>query len=334
MNKEILLSVIVPIYNAEKWIERCARSLMEQTLINLNGGKIELIFIDDGTPDNSMEILTRIIDEYPDAGKCVRIIHNPQNFGITETRKRGIAEAKGVYVGWCDADDWCERDMFETMLKNTEDGTVDIVVCNSWSHVNKNGKEHVSENKFYPSPSPQDVIKNLWRKGREYHSFPISLWHQIIKRQLINNASKDIVPVNEGEDIYILLNCYYFASSAVWTEKPLYHYNCDNASSLSRRKLTRNDWKSQKENIKRFERLMKADSEACEYKRGLSYIKYMRKRRYVEIFNGCYEYWKIYRECYKDICDLTDTPRNKRLKVWLTYNIYPLYWIANHSRFC
>lgn len=82
MNSEIKISIIVPIYNVEQYIERCTRSLMEQTLLE----GIEYIFVNDATPDNSMAILKRVVSEYPKRKDQVRIIDNPQNLGITASR--------------------------------------------------------------------------------------------------------------------------------------------------------------------------------------------------------------------------------------------------------
>lgn len=86
-SNSVKVSVIVPIYNVEPFIERCVRSLMNQTLEN-----IEYIFVNDCTPDNSINILKSILKEYPD--KNVRIIHHSQNKGLAAARKTGLNQAK------------------------------------------------------------------------------------------------------------------------------------------------------------------------------------------------------------------------------------------------
>lgn len=95
------VSVIIPIYRVEPYIERCARSLMEQTMREC----IEFIFINDATPDGSMRLLKQVLDDYPARASQIRIINHNENKGIAYTRSEGIKEAKGQYIGWCDSDD-------------------------------------------------------------------------------------------------------------------------------------------------------------------------------------------------------------------------------------
>lgn len=330
----VKVSIIVPVYRTEKYIERCVRSLMEQTLKE----DIEFIFINDATPDNSMEVLNRIVSEYPERRGQILILHNLTNIGIAETRKRGIEAAKGEYIGWCDSDDWCELNMFETMLESSENGKIDIVVCNSWWHGIRNGEKVISRNIHSTQPlpaTPQDVLKDLWRKESHYIHFPYSLWHQISKKKLIRKSSENISPTNEAEDVFMLLNCFYYASSAKWIEgEPLYHYNCYNINSLTRKKHYKKDWLLQEENIDKLELLLSKDREFDAYKLGLNWLKITRKARYKETFSSCWDYWKTYRESYKNIHKLTDDiPNEKRWKVWLTYNFYPLYWWINRKTF-
>ena len=108
------VSVIIPIYGVEKYIERCARSLFEQTLDD-----IEYIFIDDCTPDNSMIVLQSIIEKYrfrlDKEKKVVRIEKMPSNSGLTAVRSHGMQLALGEYVIHCDSDDWVDRELYETM---------------------------------------------------------------------------------------------------------------------------------------------------------------------------------------------------------------------------
>ena len=94
--KTPLLSIIVPIYKTEQYIERCVRSLMEQTMQE----GIEFIFINDCTPDRSMDILYEVIREYPERVDQIRIIENAQNKGISLTRKIGVEAAQGDYSKW------------------------------------------------------------------------------------------------------------------------------------------------------------------------------------------------------------------------------------------
>ena len=102
------VSIIIPVYGVEKYIERCARSLFEQTLDD-----IEYLFIDDCTPDKSVEILKRVLEEYPHRKSQVVIHRMEQNSGQAKVREWGMQNATGEYVIHCDSDDWVDIHMYE-----------------------------------------------------------------------------------------------------------------------------------------------------------------------------------------------------------------------------
>ena len=104
------VSVIIPVYNAGKYIERCVRSLFEQTLDD-----IEYIFVDDCSPDDSMDVLQKVLSEYPQRKENVTLIRHKANTGQSGARKSGMHVAKGEYIIHCDADDWVDLDMYERM---------------------------------------------------------------------------------------------------------------------------------------------------------------------------------------------------------------------------
>ena len=120
------ITVIIPVYKAANTIEKCARSLFEQTMTE----GVEFLFIDDGTPDDSINILEQVLLFFPDLKENMRIVHNSQNIGVSQTRKKGIQEAKGEYIAWIDSDDWVEPHMIEHMWKATQGGRIDVVVQN------------------------------------------------------------------------------------------------------------------------------------------------------------------------------------------------------------
>ena len=117
------VSVIVPIYGVEKFIERCARSLLEQTLDD-----IEYIFINDCTPDHSMEILQKVISDYPHRKQQIRIVCMPINSGIAAVRRHGIKLSNAEYIIYCDSDDYIDRDMLEKMYVKALETNADIVM--------------------------------------------------------------------------------------------------------------------------------------------------------------------------------------------------------------
>ena len=107
------VSVVIPVYNVEKYIERCARSLFEQTL-----DSIEYIFVDDCSPDNSIAVMENVLAEYPHRKEQIKIIRHEVNQGPYAARRHALQAATGDYVISCDADDWVDYDLYEKMEKD------------------------------------------------------------------------------------------------------------------------------------------------------------------------------------------------------------------------
>ena len=118
----ISVSLIIPIYNTEQFIERCLRSVFEQTFEN-----VEYILINDCTPDKSIEVSERVIKQYPD--RKVSIVNNQKNIGLAGVRNIGIKMAKGEYIIFIDSDDYVEPAMLEEMYHKAKVSSADIVIA-------------------------------------------------------------------------------------------------------------------------------------------------------------------------------------------------------------
>ena len=118
MNPQI--SVIVPIYNVEKYLAKCIDSIINQTLTN-----IEIILVNDGSTDNSR----KIIDKYDKKDSRIKVIHK-KNGGQGSARNAGLDIAKGEYIGFVDSDDWIDSNMYENLYNAAISNNADIVVCN------------------------------------------------------------------------------------------------------------------------------------------------------------------------------------------------------------
>ena len=121
MNK---VSVIIPIYKVRNFIERCACSLFEQTLQD-----IEYIFVDDASPDDSIDILKSCVERYPERASHVHILVHEHNQGLPAARNTGLPVATGEYIFHCDSDDFVEKDMLEIMYKVATEEDADMVYC-------------------------------------------------------------------------------------------------------------------------------------------------------------------------------------------------------------
>lgn len=216
-----LVSVIVPVYNVEPFIERCARSLFAQTLTDL-----EILFVDDCSPDKSSDIILRILEEYPVRKSHVRTIKMSANGGLAAVRRQGIIEATGDYVIHCDGDDWVDIDLYKTMYEKAIADNADIVVCNeAYEYIDKS-ELHIID------PLPQyckDVVK-LWYKR------PLGMFchNKLIKRSLyVDNGILPWVGLNMWEDNGLLTRLFYYGKKLSQIHGPVYHYNRANAGAMT-----------------------------------------------------------------------------------------------------
>ena len=120
----MLVSIIIPVYNSEKFMERCVRSLFEQKYQD-----IEFIFVDDGSTDSSMGILNQLLDEYPSVKERVVILTHSENKGCAMARLEGMKRATGEYLIQVDSDDYVTPDYVEKLVTSAKKYGSDVVVC-------------------------------------------------------------------------------------------------------------------------------------------------------------------------------------------------------------
>ncbi|PID84000.1 glycoside transferase family 2 [Candidatus Gracilibacteria bacterium] len=215
------VSIIVPIYNVEKYIEKCVVSIFEQDFER----DIEYIFVNDSTPDKSMEILDNVLNNYPEKKEHTIILNHKENKGLGFARKTGFEKAHGEYILHIDSDDWCELNMVSELYTKAEENNADIVICdffNSYLSGDIIFKQHYSNSK-------QQNFSNLL-----LDILTPSVWNKLIKKTLYTN--NDIFPptaITNHEDKWLLVRLMYFANNIVYIEKPLYHWRKDNINSLS-----------------------------------------------------------------------------------------------------
>lgn len=296
MNNKFFVSVIIPVFNTEKYIDKCLDSLERQsTRINK-----EYIFINDGSTDSSLDILNSRIERSSILKSCSRVINNQSNRGITYTRQLGIKEAKGEYIAWVDSDDWVEAQWLEALYSATKNGTFDIVVQNITRNIFYEDSVTEKEQYLESAKSPQNALENLWTE--KY--MPRGLPYQMSRKSLIERAMAMVSSVNYAEDTFALIHLFYSASTACWTEKSYYHYRKmeDGTSLTSKRFQTKEEWEKQKKNISVISNMLLAPGNNHQYDVTVNYIKWSWKREFKIIFKSNYEYWHEYNECYNDIC--------------------------------
>ncbi len=213
------VTVIVPIYNVEKYIQRCAESLMEQTMDD-----IEYIFIDDATPDNSMTVLENTLEKYSVRKDYIQIIHHPTNKGLPAARNTGLKAATGEYIFHCDSDDYVEPDMLETLYETAVKNNADIVWCDWFLTFGQN--ERYMKQPDYDTPL--DAVKAMLGGAMKYN-----VWNKLVKRELYHE--NDIVfpeGYGMGEDMTMILP-FAFAKKIKYIPKAFYHYVKTNTGAFT-----------------------------------------------------------------------------------------------------
>ena len=217
------VSVIIPVYCAEQYIERCAHSLFGQTLSD-----IEYIFIDDCTPDHSIENMPEVLGQYPHRKQQVKVIRNEYNLKQAGSRKVGMQAATGDYMIHCDPDDWVELEMYQSLLDHAQKSDSDVTVCSIL--LERKRKTEILEMGF--ASNPHEYINMARTTLMNW-----SLCNKLIRSSLIREH--EIYPfhgVNYMEDVGVCVRVMYYANRVSFLDKPFYHYYLANSNSISHNK--------------------------------------------------------------------------------------------------
>lgn len=206
------VSVIVPVYNVEPFVARCVRSLFAQSLADL-----EFIFIDDCTPDRSMEVVREVLEEFPERKDQVVVYRMPENSGQAKVRMQGLALATGEYIIHCDSDDeLTSLDAYRLLYEKAVSGQLDIVTCNYL-------KEDPSGRRVLVKEECKGVSDLLLDKVQG------SLVCRLIRRAILQEGL--LAPQgNMGEDLVLALQATLRARATGHIDEPFYLYRYRPAS--------------------------------------------------------------------------------------------------------
>ena len=210
-----LVSIVIPVYGVEKFIDQCARSLFEQTY-----GNIQFIFVNDCTRDNSIILLKEIIELYPNRKSQVLIIEKEKNEGLPLARKTGMQYVKGEYVMLLDSDDWVETTMVEQMLNAIVAENTDVVYCDYY----RNSDTQTPINCIELS-NTKEYIKNMFLLRA-----PAQTWNKIYRTELFDDVEFPLKSMHE--DLYINLQVMSYAKSVSHLRQNFYHYR-NNPDSIT-----------------------------------------------------------------------------------------------------
>ncbi len=224
------VSVIVPMYNVEKYLDTCVQSVRNQTLQD-----IEIILVDDGSPDRCGEMA----EEYAKQDARIRVVHR-ENGGLGPARNSGMEVATGEYIGFVDSDDWIEPQMFEELYDAATQRGVDI--CFSGMQCTIDGaKGDRNVNPFADQVlTGQDEIFRLRRSfygplpnRQKWDPVPVSVWTAVYRRSLITDNNLRFRNIRSEDKFFNTAACKA-ASSITAIGETRYNYRCDGQSSITR----------------------------------------------------------------------------------------------------
>jgi glycosyltransferase involved in cell wall biosynthesis len=212
-----LISIIIPVYNMEKYLDRCVHSVLNQTYENL-----EIILVDDGSTDNS----PNMCDNYALKDSRIKVVHK-ENGGLSDARNAGLRIATGDYIGYVDSDDWIEPNMYECMYKACAGNNAQLAVCRYFrEYDDKTVDDGTSKVEIFS----RDEILRIYITDKEGYMVYNSVWSKLFKRELVEGM---LFPKGKNsEDIMYTTKAFCKLEKAAYIDTCLYHYVIDRKDSI------------------------------------------------------------------------------------------------------
>ncbi len=282
------VSVIIPVYGVEKYIERCARSLFEQTLDD-----IEYLFIDDCTPDNSIGVLKSVLEKYPHRKSQVIIHRMEKNSGQAAVREWGMRNAIGEFVTHCDSDDWVKKDMYRQMYDKAIQDNADCVICD---YAISDGINVLNTFNGCDSIEKNDFIQKLLARKKAW-----SLCNKLFRRSLLDKIN---YPKGDmGEDMVITFQCLLNANTISYLPSSFYYYfqNPLSVTHTPNEEKKMKNFYQNKENLDLLIAIFKEKGLFQQYEKEFISLKYVVK---MMLLNTSFDKEKrlIWRNTYPEIC--------------------------------
>lgn len=226
MNKKrAMLSIIIPVYNVEKYLEQCLESIVDGNINVL--GMLEIIVIDDGSPDKSGKIADQFAEQYP----CVKVIHQ-KNAGVAAARNTGINEAKGEWLYFVDSDDWLQMGAVTAIIGVTkEHPSADILLFDAWKNTEE--KESVWEHFDKPYVWKDSTDIHRLQSCALYYPFPdknkkvpiAAPWDKVYRKQFLKeNDIQFRADLKVLDDMVFNTEAFGAAGEVIYTKHKIYHY--------------------------------------------------------------------------------------------------------------
>lgn len=218
-----MISVIVPIFNIEDYLDDCLKSIVNQTYRD-----IEVLCIDDCTLDNSVNI----VKKYMQTDSRVRLINHDVNRGLGGARNTGIREARGEYIAFVDSDDWIKKDMLEKLLRGITEHDVDVAICGVELYYGA-GMESVVQSTFhYIHRLPSKVYNIADYKERLTDVWP-SAWNKLYKTDLVRKYGCNFPEKLLYEDHFFFYNYFAHVKAFYYVDEAMYVYRQNRPGSIT-----------------------------------------------------------------------------------------------------
>ena len=225
--KQEQISVIVPVYNGELYLKECIDSIRNQTYPNL-----QIIIVNDGSTDNT----SVVCEQYARIDKRIQVV-NKENAGLVAARKTGIEHASGKYIGFVDADDWIDKDMYESLLNVMEKYQCDLAASGNYRQFGENytiDKNMLPEGVYHRAEMEQEVLPYMLYNG-SYFQMGVrpNVVNKLFRKDLLENILAKVPDeITNGEDVAITYTYLLYANTIFLLDNAYYHYR-QHSSSMS-----------------------------------------------------------------------------------------------------
>ena len=233
---DVMVSIIVPIYNTSEYLKKCLTSITKQTYSN-----IEIILVDDGSTDESGSIC----DDFAREDDRICVIHK-NNEGLVRARKDGLKKSSGEYVTYVDGDDWIESDMVRHLVDVMDTQRVDVVIHGRFFDINEKSienKQGFPEGRYDRKDIINTILPGLIvNQGFMAWGIYPNVWDKLFKREVLYDSQMEVDDVlTMGEDAACVYPCLLKAESIYISDKCFYHYRQNNTSMVRSRVTGKNE---------------------------------------------------------------------------------------------
>lgn len=214
------VSILIPVYGVEQYIAECARSLFSQTYRDL-----EFIFVDDCSPDNSISVLKKVLEDYPDRANQVHIIRHETNKGVGTARQTAFTHATGECIMHADSDDLLPADAVELLVGRMQKGAYDIVSGAYAEYRNQT----IGAIKLPPTLPNQYYVRQLLCQNLVKHN----LWGRLYRRAFLQENNISFVPGIDYCEDYTVITRAFFSARYTTIDNLVYYYRTDNITSYT-----------------------------------------------------------------------------------------------------